>query len=101
MNFYAMSEETYLDKKPFQDYMALVEKLIHESVRPLSIGDIHKMLGAKANRRMTGDALGHLTDTVQESSTILPVRYSKRTRVCKSLKDEFGTYFRTYKMETV
>ncbi len=69
---------SYLDSRQFRAYAKRIRDLIHAADRPISVGDIHRSLGADANPEWTADAIDSIKDI--ETAGILPTRYRPFSR---------------------
>ncbi len=71
-------ETTYLDREPFRSYCQEISDIIHAADHALSIGDIHRELGSRAEQRWTADALEMIRGI--EECGVRPTRYRPRNR---------------------
>jgi hypothetical protein len=81
---YFYDSGSYLDRRDFRAYANRIRDLIHTpAMPPLSIADIHRLLGDDARREWTADALDSIKDI--EAAGLLPTRYRPLTRLIKGL----------------
>lgn len=60
LKFYPGEYDSYFDSDEFRDYAAAVEYIVHHSETPVGTRQIHSILGDKARREWTLDALDSL-----------------------------------------
>lgn len=75
---------SYFDSRPFRTYADQIRGLIFAAPAPLSIRDIHRLLGPEARPRWTADAIESIRDI--EALGLLPTRYRPLSRPIRGLR---------------